>query len=271
MTEDAKRQKSQAGGNNQTPAFECRKYVFTINNYKDEDIKSIKSYLSTKASKFVFGEEVGESGTPHLQGYMEFKNSTKWSTLCNGCEAFKRAWATKAKGSLNNNYAYTSKDGKFHYGGFEPKKVNYKEDIEEFYEWEKEILNIIANPPDKRSIHYFWEEAGCAGKTTFQKYLFTHYPNVVVLSGKATDMKNGIVQYMNGGKETPDIVLINIPRCSQDFVSWEGIESIKDMFFFSGKYEGGMVCGMCPHVLVFANEPPNLSKLSDDRWVVREI
>ena len=55
------------------------------------------------------------------------------------------------------------------------------------------------------------------------------------------------------------------------YLSWCGIEEIKDMFFYSGKYEGGMVCGENPHVIIFANEEPPLEKMSNDRWRVIEI
>lgn len=48
-----------------------RNYCFTWNNYGPDDIKSV---LAWKGAKYiVFGEEVGESGTPHLQGYVEWK------------------------------------------------------------------------------------------------------------------------------------------------------------------------------------------------------
>ena len=67
--------------------------------------------------------------------------------------------------------------------------------------------------------------------------------------------------------ETPSKVIINIPRSTNhSFISWTGIEEIKDMFFYSGKYEGGMVCAKCPHVVIFANGPPEMDKLSQDRW-----
>ena len=88
-----------------------------------------------------------------------------------------------------------------------------------------------------------------------------------MLSGKAGDMKNGIVQYGN----IPKVVLINMPRSSGGFISYSGIEQIKDMFFFSGKYEGGMICGKCPHVVIFANEPPDEGMMSMDRWVITAI
>ena len=51
-------------------------------------------------------------------------------------------------------------------------------------------------------------------------------------------------------------------------ISYDGIEEIKDMMFYSGKYEGGMVVGKCPRFIVFANNPPIFEKMSADRWRV---
>lgn len=148
---------------------------------------------------------------------------------------------------------------------------SYVEEIENLYDWELDILALLDTEPDKRTLHWFWEPNGCAGKTTFQKYIYSHREDVVVLSGKAADMKNGIVNYLETNKRAPRIVLINIPKCSASFVSYTGLEEIKDMFFFSGKYEGGMLCGKCPHVLLFANEPPDVSKMSSDRFQTKQL
>jgi len=147
----------------------------------------------------------------------------------------------------------------------------YVEEIAKFYDWENEILFMLACEPDKRSIYWIWEKNGCAGKTTFQKYLFSHYDNVVVMAGKSADMKNGIVTYYETNKCLPKIVLINVPRSSLEYVSYTGLEEIKDMFFYSGKYEGGMICGPSPFVLVFANEPPEKGAMSSDRFIIRNI
>jgi len=150
-------------------------------------------------------------------------------------------------------------------------KEKYIQEIDELYQWEKDIIELINTTPDKRSIHWFWEEQGCAGKTTFQKYVYTHFQKVIVLSGKAADMKNAIVTYESTNKSLPKIILVNIPRSSFDYVSYTGLEEIKDMFFHSGKYEGGMVCGENPHVLVFANEPPDLSKMTENRFIIKNL
>lgn len=84
-------------------------------------------------------------------------------------------------------------------------------------------------------------------------------------------MKNGIIEYEISNGFLPKTVLINIPRCYTKRISYGGLEQVKDMFFYSGKYKGGMVCGANPHVIVFANKPPKRHMMSEDRWNIVEI
>ena len=67
------------------------------------------------------------------------------------------------------------------------------------------------------------------------------------------------------------MIIIDIPRSKSEFVSYSGIEEIKDMFFFCGKYESSMVCGENPHVIVFSNTEPDYDKLSSDRWSIVNV
>lgn len=52
-------------------SWRSRHWFFTLNNYTNDNIVA----LSTgKNCAYIFQEEIGEKGTPHLQGYLSFKN-----------------------------------------------------------------------------------------------------------------------------------------------------------------------------------------------------
>lgn len=219
-----------------------------------------------KLKKYVAGHEQGEkNGGWHIQGYFESHKkmrpieTLKWP----GGPRFK-----KAKGDEWQNFKYCSKGGDFIYKGIEPP---YNIELD-FHQWQETLATILREPPNDRDIHWVWEGIGGVGKTNFQKWVYMHMERAVTLCGKAADMKHGIVQYKETNGCLPKIVMINVPRCQdQNYISWQGIEEMKDMFFYSGKYEGGMVCGASPHVIIFANERPDTSKMSNDRWKIWKI
>lgn len=58
----------------------ARSVVFTLNNFTETELKGV---LDWACSYLVVGEEVGESGTPHLQGYVEWGRSVRFTTMKN--------------------------------------------------------------------------------------------------------------------------------------------------------------------------------------------
>ena len=221
---------------------------------------------------YIVGREIAPStGTPHLQGYLRFAKGHKARPM--GLLPKTVHWIA-AKGDIAANVAYCSKEDEeplIHGVCVTAKRQRYTISID-LRLWQIEIDAICRTQPHNRTIYWYWEPNGCKGKTTFQKWLFLNHKGVIVVSGKASDMKNGVIEYEEKHSVLPSIVLINIPRCTDtDHVSWQGIEEIKDMFFFSPKYHGGQVCGPNPHVFIFSNEEPPMYKLSQDRWRVVQI
>lgn len=53
--------------------FQYRNFVATLNNYTHECVQKMKEFIEKHCEYGVFGKEVGESGTPHLQIYCELK------------------------------------------------------------------------------------------------------------------------------------------------------------------------------------------------------
>lgn len=262
---------SVSGQGNTKPVLKTRaskinagiRWCFTLNNYSNFDYDNICAKCVKYCRYAIIGKErAPNTGTLHLQGYIEFRKRMRpIGTFGNPCIHWE-----VAKGTKEHNIDYCSKEDE---AWIHPRP--YKMELKEKYVWQTEICNLLNKEPDDRTITWVWEPAGCSGKTALQKYIFSHFKNVVVTCGKGADMKNGIVKYQEATQALPKIVLINIPRSIKDYISYSGIEEVKDMFFFSPKYEGGMVCGPNPHVICFANEPPLHDKLSADRWLVGEI
>lgn len=241
----------------------AKRWCFTYNNFQKFTYEMICSKIKKLCKFGIIGEEIAPTtGTPHLQGYIEFREKMRPV----GAFGIRELHWELARGSKTENIIYCSKEKEI-FRFPEP----YKQHIEQLYPWEEDIIALLKTKPDNRTINWFYEEDGGKGKTTFQKYIFSRFDKVVVLSGKGSDMKNGVLEYFKATQCLPEIIIVNIPRCNQKYISYSGLEEIKDMFFYSPKYEGGMICGPSPHVLVFANELPELGLMSNDRWNVVKL
>lgn len=107
-----------------------RGHVFTVQNYTDANLDKLKAGAES-AVYMVFGKEVApETGTPHLQGYVYYKNSRVSSSVCKKIGA---SWSECAKGSPQQNTEYCIKDGDFIKYGVEPKKGE-RNDLKAFVE-----------------------------------------------------------------------------------------------------------------------------------------
>jgi hypothetical protein len=266
------------GGNTKTPSsFDVEKkkqispakrWCFTLNNYDDEDISAINSLIQGQSKLGIVGKEVGEEGTPHLQGYIEFKK--KCRPISHGLNPGIH-WE-KCKGNRVSNTDYCSKDGDvcIRYGVPAPlvkatRAMMRPEQLaiaDRFIEHEHPLFG--------RKIYWFWEADGNWGKSMTSTYMIDQM-DAFEVSGKGSDVLCGISSMIHDNDECPPIIIYDIPRSIGDYVSYQSIEKIKDGKFFSGKYESGMVRFNKPHVICFANQPPDLTKLSADRWIVENL
>jgi len=246
-------------------------WCFTWHDYP-EDWKELFADRQSLLQGYIIGEEIcPKTERPHLQGWLDFgKKRGRWSMLK---LPTKINWE-KARGTAEENYTYCTKDGKYVlYGTGEAAKpkVKYTVDLE-LSPWQSRLAKILAKEPDPRTVYWVWEPFGKAGKTLFQKWWCCHNMDTLILSGKASDMKNGVITWIADHKEPPRVILCNIPKSTEErFVSFTGLEEVKDMLFYSGKYEGGMVNGKPPHLVIFANWKPDTAQMSGDRWRIIRI
>lgn len=90
--------------------FAVRNIVFTLNNYTNEDIERLRG-VADNFAYIIWGKEVGESGTPHLQGMAQLKKVTKFNTVKNMIG--ERAHLEKMRGTAQQARDYCAKDGDF--------------------------------------------------------------------------------------------------------------------------------------------------------------
>lgn len=243
-------------------------WVFTFNNYTQGDIKDIISISANSVQKYVFQEETGESGTKHLQGYICFAKRVRPKSLFSDKIHWERCRHIQA--SIDYCMKEDTRTGKIFSKGINiPKPIKIL-NPSKFYDWEKDIIKIIENETDDRTIYWFWESVGGIGKTVFCKYLAVKH-EAIVIDGKASDMKYVIVKHIEKHGNYPRLIILNIPRAREAYLSYPGIEQVKDGIFCSTKYESSMVVGNCPHVICFANFLPDKEKLSKDRWEIKNI
>lgn len=198
--------------------------------------------------------------------------------------------------SMSFNYTYCSKGGIFltnidpsnfevESGRAKPLTAWEREsnELKEYFskftlkQWQQEILDLVKErcPPDSRTVHWYWEGEGNAGKTWFGKYLYNMLPGTMYVAGKAHDVFNMITNYKEELDVVPRLIILDQPRSiDAKYISMSTIEKLKDGFLMAGKYKGGIHQFFPPHVLVLANVPPSQeqrARLSSDRWHVVEI
>lgn len=136
-------------------------------------------------------------------------------------------------------------------------------DIMEAKEWQEKVWDFCETDPDDRTIYWFYDLVGGAGKTVLTK-LLTFNTDAVQAMGEYKR-----IAYMYDYQKT---VIFNFPR-SQDLekVSYRAMEHLKDGAIFSSMYHPIWKRFESPHVLVFANGRPPLGKLSHDRIVEIDV
>lgn len=95
----------------------ARGWCFTVNNYTVEELLAI---LKIECEYLVVGDEVGEEGTPHLQGYVYFAKRGRRFNGVKSLDGLARAHIEPAKGTAEQNRTYCTKSGEYMETGVMP-------------------------------------------------------------------------------------------------------------------------------------------------------
>jgi len=97
-----------------------RDFVFTLNNYTEDDKRSLEQ-LPHNADYLIYGEEIGEEGTHHLQGFIQYKHPISFRVCKNALG--ERFHIEKRRGTIQQAIDYCKKDGKYYHVG-DPQRIS---------------------------------------------------------------------------------------------------------------------------------------------------
>jgi len=239
------------------------KYDFVINNYTLDEVCQVKETIQRLCKKGIFGFETGESGTPHLQGYISLHKKMRITTIAKE-PGFNRA-SMRAVRNETALIEYCKKDGNYWTHGF-PRPISI---IQTLYPWQKDAEALLtASSIDDRTVHWWYDRNGNIGKSAFAKYMVVKHKALYCCSGKYADLINLV---FNCNMDDCNCIIFDIPRNQGNKVSYSAIESIKNGLICNTKFETGTKVFNSPHVLVLSNMPPDIDALSIDRWKIKNL
>lgn len=240
-------------------------WCLTWNNYPVETVEIIFPILRSECDWFIIQEELGESNTQHLQGCIKLKKKKRLTELkkihyCIHWEVTQKIHAS----------AYYCSNVEKRHGKIWTHNFNIPEKIEndfEPYGWQLEILDIIKEKPHPRIINWFWSREGGVGKSDMALWLYD-YKNALLCMGKASD----IFYLLNKEKNRRQLIVFDITKDKMESFQYSTLECIKNGYVMSGKYDSCAVRFNRPHIIVFANTPPDTTRMTkEDRWHIVNI
>lgn len=286
----------------------AKHWCFTLNNYTQDDLDRIAANANFY-DYLIYGREVGDSGTPHLQGFVSFPTRVR----LNYCvEKIGQAHFTTAR-NVDHSIQYCKKDGDYVEYGERPAGKGNRNDLESFKkavisgcvdlkQLRQDYSEIIARYPKfcydfvedhrpKKMIEFFplraWQMALYDSlklePDTRSIFFIVDYTGNAGKSwfGHYYAFLHDNAQVLLPGKKAdmafaldPNIrvLFIDAPRSKQgEFIQYDFLEDVKNGYVFCSKYESKVKqLGLC-HVVVFMNEDPDMNKLSKDRYCIRKI
>lgn len=215
--------------------------------------------------RYVFQEETGDQGTKHLQGFILAPQPVRFNMITSIHK--KISWRVAKDWLRSKQYCTKIKTRTGDVFTNIPNLEFVERPKIKLRGWQEEVVALIDNEPDDRTIHWYWGADGCEGKSTFALWCALTYHRVKVCSsGRGSDVKH----YVSKGSP-PKIMIFDLTRTQERYVSYQSLEEIKNGQVFSGKYDSDSIIFKKPHVFVFANFPPEESAVSRDRWHIVNI
>lgn len=228
-------------------------------------------------AKFLFSLERGEAeGRLHYQGHIKLASKLRPVEFAKRVRAVMPGIHVSADSSIGSTdaefYAFDRSKPSFVSGPYANKEfiVPDYSDLEAPRGWQLHPAGVLRGPPQPRVIYWYYEPTGSVGKSNFCTYMELNHGIIGLGLGMAADNYYAVSELAARG------YIFDVPRTQPSRFEWSDVyaslEKIKDRNFLSTKYKPKkVILPVIPHIMVFANEKPNIKMLSRDRWRVFKI
>lgn len=261
------------------PAQSSRLFVWSLTMPQATEAQALafKTFLhSLNPKDFVFQLEEGEKkGKPHFQGYLKLKEKLRKMPLLEKFKAEGYGAVSLQPCSLAGKIAlqsYAMKKETRKAGPWGLRKIYTGHDlIKVLRPWQKAIETMLLSADvHPRQIHWYYDEVGGAGKSSFSKYMYFHHKILTLTFADSRDLLNLVFKMPGLNAYLFDLSRTKGGKTSMSDI-YQALESIKNGYFINSKYDTGVTMMATPHVAVFSNHLPDLDVMSKDRWVIHDM
>jgi len=185
---------------------QAKRWCFTLNNPTADEIAALSAWASTNPAYCIIGREVGENGTPHLQGFLILKRKRRLAQ-CKLLPGLSRAHFEVTRGTAIQAAEYCKKDGDFHeFGSLPESQQGKRSDFEIFKDWCK----ARDSPPTEYEIADEFPSLFGRYASACRRFadLFCSKPNLVDPGAQLRDWQQELLQVLSQPADDRKIIFI---------------------------------------------------------------
>lgn len=189
-------------------------------------------------------------------------------------EGMDRTWVTVKPSASTGAFNYCMKEDTRVAGPYSDKPIYMGQDLAVMNNplpWQQEVIDMVNQPPDDRTVVWIHEPVGNVGKSKLLKYLRWKNLACRVPIGTAGQLRSAMI-----AKGAHRCYVVDFPRVlgKEDAVAdiFSALEELKNGWVETAFYgKPAELLMEPPHVIVMSNDKPNLKLASKDRWKVFQL